>query len=63
MPIKSLGSGGKIRVGRVSGNKEFFFLGLTMSPTVEKRRSLGTEVPGIDEKLLASPEQGLPVWY
>ena len=30
MPIKTLGSLGKIRVGRVTGNTHIFFFGLTM---------------------------------
>ena len=29
MPIKTLGSLGKIRVGRVTGNTHIFFFGLT----------------------------------
>ena len=31
MPIKTLGSLGKIRVGRVTGNTHIFFFGLTVS--------------------------------
>ena len=30
MGKKSLGSGGKIRVGRDTGNKQYFFLGLSL---------------------------------
>ena len=33
MPIKTLGSLGKIRVGRVTGNTHIFFFGLT-KPTM-----------------------------
>ena len=32
MPIKTLGSLGKIRVGRVTGNTHIFFFGLSMWP-------------------------------
>ena len=34
MPIKSLGSLGKIRVGRVTGNTHIFFFGLSLIKAV-----------------------------
>ena len=35
MPIKTLGSLGKIRVGRVTGNTYYYFFGLTCVPSNE----------------------------
>ena len=39
MPLKTLGSLGKIRVGRVTGNTHIFFFGL-INTTVPKRTAL-----------------------
>ena len=41
MPIKTLGSLGKIRVGRVTGNTHIFFFGL-MTNLIPIRRMLRT---------------------
>ena len=47
MPIKTLGSLGKIRVGRVTGNTHIFFFGLSILTIVSCKRLEGF---GTDEQ-------------
>ena len=42
MPIKTLGSLGKIRVGRVTGNTHIFFFGLNMCLSLQLKRVIQT---------------------
>ena len=44
MPIKTLGSLGKIRVGRVTGNTHIFFFGLRRLKVTYKFMALGTRL-------------------
>ena len=49
MPIKTLGSLGKIRVGRVTGNTHIFFFGLSINEPRSEKTGLQGFRPGPTE--------------
>ena len=51
MPIKTLGSLGKIRVGRVTGNTHIFFFGLRVSKTNQRGMPTVLRIPTSDSSL------------
>ena len=55
MPIKTLGSLGKIRVGRVTGNTHIFFFGLTRYQyfAIICPKDFFTDVKGFQEMLIS----------